>query len=116
MYNYNQVDPADLEFVQIADVNELPPGERLFVTIDQAQIIVFNLAGKLFAIGDVCSHDGNLLDDAPIEGQEVVCPRHGARFDIRDGKAAALPAIVDIPAYPVRVRGLYIEVGVPKDK
>jgi 3-phenylpropionate/trans-cinnamate dioxygenase ferredoxin subunit len=116
MYNYIQLDPTELEFVAVAGENELPPGERLFVTIDEAQIIVFNLAGMLYAIGDLCSHDGNLLDDAPVEGQDVVCPRHGARFDVRNGKAVSLPAVVDIPAYPVRVREKQIEVGVPKQK
>jgi len=115
MYNYILLDPAELEFVQVAEVSELPPGERLFVTIDEAQIIVFNLAGMLYAIGDVCSHDGNLLDDAPVEGYDIVCPRHGARFDVRNGKVHALPAIVDIPAYPVRVHERQIEVGVPKE-
>ncbi len=114
MYNYVQLDPAEMEFVQIAGAAELPPGERLYVTIDDAQLIVFNIAGMLYAIGDVCSHDGNLLDDAPVEGNVIVCPRHGARFDIRNGKAVALPAVVDIPAYPVRVRDGQIEVGVPK--
>jgi 3-phenylpropionate/trans-cinnamate dioxygenase ferredoxin subunit len=116
MYNYIQLDPADVEYVTIGEVNDLPPGERLFVAINEAQIIVFNLAGKLFAIGDVCSHDGNVLDDAPVEGWDVVCPRHGARFDIRNGKAISLPAVVDIPAYPVRVRDKHIEVGVPRQK
>jgi 3-phenylpropionate/trans-cinnamate dioxygenase ferredoxin subunit len=116
MYNYIQLDAAELEFVAVADEYELPPGERLFMTIDDAQIIIFNLAGMLYAIGDVCSHDGNLLDDAPIEGHEVVCPRHGARFDVRNGKVLALPAVVDIPAYPVRVREKLIEVGVPKQR
>jgi len=114
MYNYIQLDAAELEYVAVAEENELPPGERLFVTIDNVQIIVFNIAGILYAIGDVCSHDGNLLDDAPVEGYEVVCPRHGARFDVRSGKVLALPAIVDIPAYPVRIREKQIEVGVPK--
>ena len=116
MYNYIHLDPAELEFVALADVKELPPGERLFATIDDIQLIVFNLAGKLFAIGDVCSHDGNVLDDAPVEGREVVCPRHGARFDIQNGKAVSLPAVVDIPAYPVRVRENQIEVGVTKQR
>ena len=116
MYNYIQLDSIEIEYVPVAGESELPLGERLFVTIDDAQIIVFNLAGILYAIGDVCSHDGNLLDDAPVEGLEVVCPRHGARFDIRNGKAVALPAVVDIPAYPVRVRDSQIEVGVPKRK
>ena len=116
MGNYIQLDPAELEFAKVADVNELPPGERLFVTIDETQIIIFNLAGMFYAIGDVCSHDGNVLDDAPVEGDDVVCPRHGARFDVRNGKAVSLPAVVDIPAYPVRVREGQIEVGVPKQQ
>jgi 3-phenylpropionate/trans-cinnamate dioxygenase ferredoxin subunit len=116
MYNYIQLDPADLEYVPIADVHELPPGERLYVTVDANQIIVINIAGELFAIGDICSHDGNVLDDAPTEGYDIVCPRHGARFDVRNGKAASLPAVVGIPAYPVRVRDKHIEVGVPKQK
>lgn len=115
MYDYSHLDSADIEFVVVAAQDELPPGERLFVTIDSAQIIVLNLAGVLYAIGDVCSHDGNLLDDAPVEGMEVVCPRHGARFDIRNGKAVSLPAVVDIPAYPVRIRDGQIEVGVLKN-
>jgi 3-phenylpropionate/trans-cinnamate dioxygenase ferredoxin subunit len=62
----------------------------------------------------VCSHDGNILDDAPLEGQAVVCPRHGARFDVHSGKALSMPAVEDIPAYPVRVVDGQIEVGFPK--
>ena len=116
MHNYKLLDPDELEFVALADDKELPPGERLFATIDDIQMIVLNIAGKLIAIGDVCSHDGNVLDDAPIEGREVVCPRHGARFDIHNGKAVSLPAVVDIPAYPVRVRENQIEVGVTKQR
>jgi 3-phenylpropionate/trans-cinnamate dioxygenase ferredoxin subunit len=116
MYNYVQLEPAELEFVPIADASELPPGERLYAAIDEDQIIIFNLGGYLYAIGDVCSHDGNVLDDAPVEDTVIVCPRHGARFDVRNGKAVALPAVVDIPAYPVRIMDGQIEVGVPKQK
>jgi 3-phenylpropionate/trans-cinnamate dioxygenase ferredoxin component len=116
MYNYIEFAPAEIEYVAVAGVNELHLNERLYVTIDEAQIIVLNLAGQYYAIGDVCSHDGNVLDDAPVDGYEVVCPRHGARFDIRNGKATSLPAVVGIPAYPVRIREGQIEVGVPKQK
>ena len=113
MYNYVKLDPAQVEYVQIAGVEDLPPGERLFVEIDGQPIVVFNLAGGLFAIADVCSHDDGPVGDGVVEGNEVVCPRHGARFDIRSGKALGLPAIVDIPAYPVRVVDGQIELGVP---
>jgi 3-phenylpropionate/trans-cinnamate dioxygenase ferredoxin subunit len=114
MYDYTRLDPVEVEFVAIAPQADLPPGERLFVELDGKPIVVFNLAGQLFAIGDVCSHDNGPLGDGDVEEEEVVCPRHGARFDLRSGKAASLPAVVDIPAYPVRVVDGIIEVGTPK--
>jgi len=83
------------------------------VDIDGLQIVVFNVAGSYYAIGDVCSHDNGPLGDGELDGLEVICPRHGARFDIRTGEVRSLPAIVDIPAYPVRVVDGQLEVGVP---
>jgi 3-phenylpropionate/trans-cinnamate dioxygenase ferredoxin subunit len=113
MYNYSVLDEKKCEFVQIAAENEVGDGERLFVEIDKQPIVVFRVAGKLFAIGDVCSHDDGPLGDGEIEGDEIICPRHGARFDIHTGKVRSLPAVMDIPAYPVRVRNGQIEIGIP---
>jgi len=104
---------TEIEFIPVAEVSELPPGERLFLSIGNQPVVVLNIAGELFAIGDVCSHDSNPLDDAPVEGEAIVCPRHGARFDLRSGKALCLPAVDDIPTYPVRVKDGKIELGVP---
>lgn len=115
MFNYTQVDSEKIEFVEIAPVNELPSGERMFVTIGDKSIVIFNIAGNLYAIADVCSHDEGPLGDGDLEGHEIACPRHGAHFDIRSGQALQLPAVVDIPAYPVRVRGDMIEIGIPKN-
>ena len=115
MYNYTTLDTEKCDFVAVGAADELPNGERLYVEIDELPIVVFNIAGRLFAIGDVCSHDGGPLGDGDLEGMEVICPRHGARFDVQSGKALALPAVVDIPAYPVRVIDGEIEVGVPID-
>lgn len=116
MYNYKQLNPDQVEFVNIAPATDLPNGERLFVEIDDRPVVIFNIAGQLYAIGDVCSHDDGPVGDGSIEGNEVICPRHGARFDIRTGKAVALPAVIDIPAYPVRVVDGNIELGVPLDE
>ena len=113
MYNYTQLNPSTLEFLEIAPADQLPEGERLYIEVGGKQIVIFNLAGKLFAIGDVCSHDNGPVGDGEIEENEIICPRHGARFDIRTGKATSLPAIVDIPAYPVRVVDGMVEIGVP---
>jgi 3-phenylpropionate/trans-cinnamate dioxygenase ferredoxin component len=114
MFNYVLLDQSDLEFIEIASLDQLPPGERLFVEINGKPIVLFNLAGKLFAIGDVCSHDNGPVGDGEIEENEIVCPRHGGRFDIRTGKAASLPALVDIPSYPVRVELGMVQIGIPK--
>lgn len=114
MFNYTRYDESQVDFFEIAPVSELPPGERLFVEIEGQPVVLFNIAGQVFAIGDVCTHDNGPLGDGELEGHEVICPRHGARFDLRTGEATLLPAVVDIPAYPVRLREGMIEVGLPK--
>lgn len=113
MYNYNQFDPEQCEFVEIAEASELANGERLFIEVDEQPIVVFNIAGDLFAIGDVCSHDDGPLGDGDLDGMEIACPRHGARFDLRTGKVLSLPAVVDIPAYPVKVSEGKLYLGLP---
>ena len=114
MFNYSILDISKVDFLQIAPAGELPEGERMFIEVEGRSIVIFNLAGKLYAIGDVCSHDNGPVGDGEIEEQGIICPRHGARFDIRTGKATSLPAVVDIPSYPVRVEGDMIEIGLPK--
>jgi 3-phenylpropionate/trans-cinnamate dioxygenase ferredoxin subunit len=115
MYNYTQLDPTQFDFVRIAPLSDLPEGERLYLELEGKPIVVFNVAGGIFAIGDVCSHDNGPLGDGEIEDHEVICPRHGARFDLRSGKATSLPAVVDIPAYPTRIVDGMIEVGIPRE-
>lgn len=115
MYNYKKLDAGECEFVSIGPVEDLPSGERLFVEIDNYNIVIFNIAGEYYAIGDVCSHDDGPVGDGELNGFEIACPRHGASFDIRNGKVLSLPAIVDIPAYPVRVVDGEIQLGVPAE-
>ncbi len=112
--NYIQLDPEKCEFVSVANVDEISNGERLFLEVGYEYLVVFNIAGDYYAIADQCSHDDGPLGDGELDGHEVVCPRHGARFDVRSGKALTLPAMKDIPAYPVRVHAGQIEVGFPK--
>ncbi|MEX1071339.1 MAG: non-heme iron oxygenase ferredoxin subunit [Anaerolineales bacterium] len=112
-FTYTHLGPKEVDFVAVAAESELLNGERVFVQVDDYSIVVFNIAGQYFAIGDVCSHDNGPVGEGEVEGNEIICPRHGARFDIRTGKVKALPAVVDIPAYPVRVVDGQIEVGVP---
>lgn len=115
MFNYTNFDESKVEFVLIAPASELPNGGRLFVDLGDKPMVIFNIAGQFFAIGDVCTHDDGPLGDGELEGHNIVCPRHGAEFDVRTGQAVQMPAVVDIPAYPVQVRDGNIFVGVPKE-
>jgi 3-phenylpropionate/trans-cinnamate dioxygenase ferredoxin component len=114
MFNYSTLDLSQVEFLEIAPADQLPEGERIFLEVEGKSIVLFNLAGTFFAIGDVCSHDNGPVGDGEIEETEIICPRHGGRFDIRTGKATSLPAFRDIPSYPVRVVQGMIVIGLPK--
>ena len=115
MFNYAQVDESKIEYVDIVPASELPSGERLFVEIEGLPIVIFNIAGQFYAIADVCSHDDGPVGEGDLEGYCIVCPRHGAEFDVRTGKVISMPAVVDIPAYPVRVVDGIIQIGIPKE-
>lgn len=115
MYNYTQIDESKVEYVEIAPASELPNGERLFVEIEGKPIVIFNIAGQYFSIADVCSHDDGPVGEGTLEGYNITCPRHGAQFDVRTGKVMQMPAVVDIPAYPVRIAEGMIQLGIPKE-
>jgi 3-phenylpropionate/trans-cinnamate dioxygenase ferredoxin subunit len=112
--DYTKLDPAECDFYEIAALEDLPSGERIFVEIGENYLVVFNIAGQLYAIEDLCSHDDGPLGDGELEGYQVACPRHGALFDVRTGKALTFPAVQDIPAYAIQVVDGKIRVGLPK--
>ena len=102
---------AETEFLTVADVDEIQPGERMIVEIDGKWILILNVDGQFYAIADLCSHDDGPLSDGELIGCEIECPRHGARFDIRNGKVMSPPALVDIPAYDVRVENNELQIS-----
>ncbi|HZU86432.1 MAG TPA: non-heme iron oxygenase ferredoxin subunit [Anaerolineaceae bacterium] len=100
------------KFYPVLKAEELKNGERLFLEIKGEPVVVFNIAGNFYAIWDACSHDENPLGDGDLDGFEIICPRHGARFDLRDGRATHLPAVADIPYYPTRVVDGMLEIKI----
>jgi 3-phenylpropionate/trans-cinnamate dioxygenase ferredoxin subunit len=112
--DYTKLSEDELEFVAVANVSEVPLNQRLFVDIDIYPIVILNIAGKLYAVEDTCSHDGNPLGEGELEDHQIVCPRHGAKFDVRTGDACSMPATEDISVFPVRIIEDQIEVGLPK--
>lgn len=111
-----ELDPAPDDFYAVASVEEIPPGERLFIEVDGKPVVIFNVGGQFYAIGDACTHDNGPLGDGALEGHEVVCPRHGARFDLRDGCATRLPAVKPTAWYPLKVDGGEIYIGIQHSK
>lgn len=98
------------DWVTVAPVEELKPGARKIVDVDGSQLLVFNLDGKYYAIEDVCTHDGGQLDGGEIEGDQIICPRHGARFCIRTGAALTAPAYEATATFPVRIENGEVQV------
>jgi 3-phenylpropionate/trans-cinnamate dioxygenase ferredoxin subunit len=87
----------------VAAASNIPRGGFAILETDELIVAVFNVNGEFYAIEDVCTHDGEELTGGPVEGDHVICPRHGARFCIRTGKALTPPAYEDVETFPVRV-------------
>jgi len=96
----------------VADVSQIPPEATKRVVVDDTEILLCNVEGKFYAIEDICTHDGGPLDQGTLEGACVVCPRHGATFDVRTGEALTLPAVMPVQTYSVDVEGdrIYVDV------
>jgi 3-phenylpropionate/trans-cinnamate dioxygenase ferredoxin subunit len=98
------------EFVTVAKASDIPAGETRTCAVNGKELAVCNVGGTFYAIDDVCTHDGGPLGEGYLEGDQIECPRHGARFDVKTGKALTLPAVMPVNAYPVRVEGDDVQV------
>jgi 3-phenylpropionate/trans-cinnamate dioxygenase ferredoxin subunit len=99
-------------YYTVATTDEFESGDRIVVEIGRHIIAVFKIGGEYYAVRDVCTHDDGPLAEGKVYDYEIECPRHGARFDLRDGSVTAPPALIPIPVYPVRVEGNEVQVGV----
>ena len=91
-------------YVKVAAVTEIPSGTKKIVEVAGVLVVVINVDGEFYAVEDVCTHDGGPLGEGNLEGCQLVCPRHGARFDVRTGAALTMPAFEPAPTYEVRVQ------------
>jgi len=99
-----------MDWVKVARIEDLPPGSRRVVYVDGVAVAVFNLDGSYYAIEDTCTHDSGELASGELVGEEIVCPRHGARFNIKSGAVTAPPAYSAVVTFPVRVAAGWVEV------
>lgn len=91
------------DWIDVCAANALAAGERILVDLPSATAIVCNVAGEYYAIENICSHDGATIDDGIIDGMQIVCPRHGARFCLKTGAVTCPPAYEAIASFPVRI-------------
>lgn len=98
------------DFVPVAKLADLPPQGKLTVEIDGRFVVLFRIDGQVSCIDDVCTHDGGTLGDGELENFSIACPRHGAKFDVRNGQALTMPATEATIAHDVKVDGEQIFV------
>jgi 3-phenylpropionate/trans-cinnamate dioxygenase ferredoxin subunit len=101
------------EFVQVAKASEIPaPGKRV-VEVDERLVLLVHIEDQFYCIDDVCTHDGGTLGEGELCGHELACPRHGAKFDVRNGRALTMPATENTVAHKVKVVGddVYVKLS-----
>ena len=98
------------DWTKVCDDGELKDGQYRIVDVDDTMIAVFYKDGEYHAIQDMCTHDGGELASGDVEGNEVICPRHGARFCIKNGKALSAPAYEDVDTFPTRIEDGVVQV------
>ncbi len=91
------------EFQKVANIADVPDPGKITLEVDDRMVVLMHVGGKFFCIDDLCTHDGGTLGDGPLEGYQLACPRHGARFDIQSGKAITMPATEPTPVHNVKI-------------
>jgi 3-phenylpropionate/trans-cinnamate dioxygenase ferredoxin subunit len=101
------------DWKKVATLEECPPGSLRPVMVGPDPVVLANVDGTVYAVRDRCSHEDFPLSDGDLEGTTLVCPFHGARFDVTSGAARGLPAVRPVKSYPVEIRedGIYIQGG-----
>ncbi len=91
------------DWVDVIAEQALADGEHVVVDVDGVDIAVFKIDGVCYAIEDMCSHDGAEIASGVLDGDEIICPRHGARFCVKTGAVKSAPAYENISCFPVRI-------------
>ncbi|QDU26919.1 3-phenylpropionate/cinnamic acid dioxygenase ferredoxin subunit [Anatilimnocola aggregata] len=98
------------EFVKTVPVAEIADPGRTLLEVGDRVVVLIHIGGKFFCIDDVCTHDGGPLSDGELDDHTIACPRHGAKFDICNGKALTMPATEDTAAHQTEVRDGWVWV------
>ena len=91
--------------IEITSTNDLAPGEMMSVEKNGKSILVANVDGEYYAIGNICTHMGCNLSDGTLDGETVQCHCHGSRFNVKTGSVERGPAKNPEPSYTLKVEG-----------
>ncbi len=103
------------EFLTVARTDQVPEGTLKVFRVQGRRIAVSRVGGVFYAIDDLCTHDEGPLGDGALHGDEVECPRHGARFSVRTGAATRMPAVTPVVCHGVRVDGDQLQIRLNED-
>ena len=92
------------DFIAVAKVAEIPAGAMKCVAVERQRVLLANVAGRFYAVSDICGHRNAPLSRGRLDGHVVECPLHFAQFDVRDGKLIDGPVSADLPVHETRVQ------------
>lgn len=98
------------DWIDVMEDSALADGEHTVIDVDGDAVVIFKIEGQCYAIEDKCSHDYGEIASGELEGDEIVCPRHGARFCVKTGQVKSPPAYEDLVCFPVRLSQGRIQV------
>lgn len=99
-------------FVEVAKKSQIPEGGAIGVEIEGRLLALVNLSGEIYALEDTCPHQAGPLSDGQIIGEDIECPWHRSRFNIKTGGVTRDPAVEDVTTYKVRLAGDAVEVEI----
>jgi len=99
-------------YVPLVAAADVPPGEAHVVVHEGWRYAVCNVEGTYYVVDDTCTHDDGPLGEGQLEGYAIACPRHGAKFDVRDGQALTMPATEATTVHEVKVEGQAVLVRI----
>ena len=103
------------EYIKVADADDLEDPGKTVIDVNDRLLVLVIVNGLFYCIDDVCTHDDGPLSDGELEGYDLICPRHGARFDVCTGKAKSLPATRPTACHEVKVENGDVFVKVCED-
>lgn len=99
--------------IDLAAESEIPEGGIKIVQAGEISVALCKVEGQVYAVENKCSHDDGPLGEGDLEGYAIICPRHGAKFDVRNGEVLRMPAAFPCRAFSVKVEGGRVFAEVP---